>query len=142
MQFLIRNYLKLLYLLALAGPIMMLIVRLWIARVFWASGLVSISDWGNTIYLFTHEFSVPVLSPWLAAVSSTTFELACPVLLTIGLAARLATLPLLAMTAVINFTYDNNIEHAYWAMLLGMILFYGPGKLSVDYWINKRYAKA
>ena len=107
---------------------MMLVIRLWMARVFWVSGILKISDWGNTIYLFTNEFPVPHMPPLLAAIFGTTFELSCPVLLTVGLATRLATLPLLAMTAVINFTYDNNVDHYYWAMLLGMILFFRAGQ--------------
>lgn len=142
MTFIIQLYKKFLHILMWSSPLMMLVVRLWIARIFWLSGLVAISDWSNTIYLFTNEFHVPVVSPWFGAVSSTAFELICPVLLALGLAARLATLPLLAMTGVIYFTYDNNVQGAYWALLLGIILFYGPGKLSVDYWIGKRYAQA
>ncbi len=120
---------------------MMLIVRLWIARVFWLSGMVKIRDFNNTIYLFTHEYHVPLLPPYVAAVFGTTFELCCPILLVLGLATRLATLPLLVMTVIINFTYDNNIEHAYWAMLLGMILCYGPGNISLDYLICKKIGK-
>jgi putative oxidoreductase len=121
------------------SPAMMLIVRLWVAHIFFVSGMLKISDWSNTIYLFTNEFPVPGMPPLVAAIFGTTFELSCPVLLTLGLASRLATLPLLVMTAVINFTYDNNIEHYYWAMLLGMILTYGPGKLSLDYLIGKKW---
>lgn len=124
-----------------ASPVMMFIVRLWIAHVFFAAGQVKISDFSNTIYLFTNEYHVPVLPPALAAAFATTFELCCPVLLTLGLGARLAALPLIIMTAVINFTYDDIAEHYYWAMMLGMIFFYGPGKLSLDYLIGKKYGK-
>jgi len=133
-----KLYSGFLFLLNGLSPVMLLIIRLWMAHVFWVSGLVKISDWSNTIYLFTNEFPVPGLPPLVAAIFGTTFELCCPVLLTLGLASRLACLPLLAMTAVINFTYDSNIEHAYWAMLLGVILFCGPGKLSVDHFLTKK----
>jgi uncharacterized membrane protein YphA (DoxX/SURF4 family) len=142
MILLVNSYKKFLHILNWASPAMMLVIRLWIAHIFWASGTLKISNWSNTIWLFTNEHPVPGMPPLVAAIFGTTFELSCPVLLTLGLMSRLATLPLLVMTAVINFTYDNNIEHTYWAMLLGMILFYGPGKLSVDYWIGKKYAKA
>ena len=120
---------------------MMLIIRLWMARVFWVSGTIKISDWSNTIYLFTNEHPVPGMPPLVAAIFGTTFELTCPILLTLGLASRLATLPLLVMTAVIYFTYDSNIEGIYWAILLASILFFGPGKLSVDHWIRKKFGQ-
>lgn len=139
MQSIVRLYSRFLHVINTLSPAMMLVVRLWMAYVFWVSGVLKISDWGNTIYLFTNEFPVPGLEPHVAAVMGTTFELTCPILLTLGLMARLATLPLLVMTAVINFTYDNNIEHYYWAMLLGVILTSGPGKLSVDHWLNKKF---
>lgn len=120
---------------------MLVLIRIWMAHVFFVSGLVKISDFNNTIYLFQNEYAVPILPPILAAIASTFFELACPVLITIGLATRLATLPLLAMTAVIQFTYDQNIQHAYWAMLLGVILSFGPGAFSLDHLIKKKYTK-
>ncbi len=59
----------------------------------------------------------------------------------LGLGARLATLPMLAMVAVIQFTYDNNMEHFYWAMLLATILCFGPGKLALDHFIRARFIR-
>lgn len=120
-------------------PVMLLVLRLWIAHIFFNSGLVKIEDFNNTVDLFRDEYKVPLLPPYFAAVMGTLFELTCPVLLTLGLGARLATLPLLAMTAVIQFTYDQHTDHYYWAMLLGTILAFGPGKLSLDYVLSKRF---
>lgn len=142
MQLLLNSYAKFLQYLNGLSPVMMLTLRLWMAYVFWVSGVLKISDWSNTLALFTYEFPVPFLPPLLVAIFGTAFELICPVLLTLGLATRLATLPLIVMTAVINFTYQEATEHYYWAMLLGIILFYGPGKLSADYLIAKRFLQA
>lgn len=119
-------------------PLMLLIIRLWIAHIFWKSGLVKIDDFENTIALFRDEYKTPFLPPQIAAILATVFELTCPILLTFGLAARAATLPLLAMTAVIQFTYDQNIQHTYWAILLGIILVSGAGKISLDYMVGKK----
>ncbi len=124
----------------LGAPIILLIMRLWMASIFWYSGLSKISNWDNALYLFEHEHKVPFLPIELAAIIATTFELICPVLLTIGLASRLASLPMLAMTAVIQFTYLDLIDHSYWGMLLATILFYGPGRISLDYLIRCKYA--
>ena len=122
-------------------PLMLLILRLWMAHVFWVSGILKLEDFDNTIALFHDEYQLPILPPVFAAVLGTIFEITCPILLTLGLATRAATLPLLAMTAVIQFTYDQNIQHAYWAMLLGTILCSGAGKFSVDYYLMKYRAK-
>lgn len=138
MQFIVRNYTKFLYFLNTLSPVMMLIVRLMIAHVFWVSGILKISDWNTTILLFTSEHPVPGLPPLVAAIFGTTFEISCPILLTLGLFSRLATIPLLVMTAVINFTYQDAVEHYYWAILLGTILFNGPGKLSLDHWFHSK----
>ena len=139
MQAIVSMYKRFLHYINALSPVMLLVIRLWMAHVFWVSGVLKISDWDNTLYLFTNEFPVPGLPPFVAAIFGTLFELSCPILLTLGFASRLATLPLLVMTAVINFTYANELEHYYWAMLLGVILCHGPGKLSVDYWLGKKF---
>ena len=118
---------------------MLLVIRLWIADVFFSSGMVKIEDFQNTVALFREEYKTPFLPPEIAAILATVFEIICPILLTLGLASRIATLPLLAMTLVIHLTYDQNQEHLYWAMLLGIILTGGAGKLSLDYLVAKKY---
>jgi putative oxidoreductase len=66
-------------------------------------------------------------------------ELTCPVLLVLGFATRLATLPMLAQTFVIGvFVYLADwIEHLTWAAMLLFILTRGPGPISVDYWLAR-----
>lgn len=108
----------------IALPVLVLFMRLWMAKIFWYSGMTKISNWQSTVFLFREEYKVPFVPPEITACLATSFELACPVLLIFGFATRLATLPLLAMTAVIQFTYLDLIDHRYWAMLLALILFY------------------
>ncbi len=119
-------------------PLLILVIRLWMARIFWYSGLTKITDWQATLYLFANEYRVPFIPPEIAAYLAATAELTCPVLLVLGFATRLATLPLLLMTAVIQFTYLNFIDHFYWALLLTTLLCYGPGPLSLDFLIKKK----
>ncbi|HXF90909.1 MAG TPA: DoxX family protein [Candidatus Nitrosotenuis sp.] len=120
------------------APIVMVFTRLSIAKIFWFSGLTKIRDWESALGLFKYEYRVPILHYKVAAFLATTVELTCPILLTVGLMTRLATLPMLFMTAVIQFTYTSHMDHLYWALILGMILSYGPGAFSVDALI-KRY---
>ena len=120
-------------------PAMLLIVRLGAAYIFMSSGLVKIQDMESTILLFEYEYAVPVLPPVFAAYAATFMELAMPVLLIIGLGSRAAVVPLLVMTAVIQGIYPN-LQHAWWAIILGVVLFVGPGKWSIDHIIAKKHA--
>lgn len=121
-----------------AEAIIMVGLRIWIAIIFWQSGLTKISNWDTTVSLFADEYKVPLLPPSLAACFATAFELAMPVFLTIGFMARLATIPLLAMTAVIQFTYLNSADHLIWALFLLAILIKGAGLYSWDYFIHSK----
>ena len=114
--------------------ILQFIFRFSIASVFWHSGMTKIASWDSTIALFREEYMVPVLPPEIAATLAATVELTCPVLLVLGLATRLATLPMLGMTFVIEaFVYPEQwIEHLMWAAILLFILTRGPGPLSLD----------
>jgi hypothetical protein len=33
---------------------------------------------------------------------------------------------------VIDFTYQHHVDHLYWLMLLGLIVMFGSGPLSLD----------
>ena len=117
--------------------VLQLLFRVSIAAVFWNSGLTKIASWQSTIVLFRDEYRVPVLPPELAASLAASVELTCPVLLVLGLMTRLATLPMLGMTFVIEaFVYPEDwIEHLTWASLLLFILTRGPGPISLDRWL-------
>lgn len=141
MQTIIRLHNCFLYYASAISPAMMLVLRLWMAKIFWASGFLKVADWESTIALFTHEHPVPFLPVPLAAFMGTAFEIICPILLVTGFMTRAATLPLIVMTLVINFTYQEATEHYYWLMLLGVILTQGAGKFSADHWLRQRYAK-
>ena len=101
-------------------------------------GLTKLASWQTTIVLFRDEYKVPVLPPELVATLAASVELTCPVLLVLGLATRLATLPMLGMTFVIEaFVYPEDwIEHLTWASLLLFILTRGPGPIALDRWLR------
>src|SRR5215471_2145285 len=120
--------------------ILQLLLRFSIASVFWHSGMTKVASWDTTIALFRDEYMVPILPPEIAASLAAAAELTCPVLLVAGLATRLATLPMLGMTLVIEvFVYPEQwIEHLMWASILVFILTRGPGALSLDHLIARR----
>lgn len=114
-----------------------LLFRLAVAGVFLRAGLTKMASWEPTVALFRDEYRVPVLPPEVAAVLATTFEVGCSMLLILGLATRLATLPLLAMLLTIQlFVYPQAWpEHLVWGSLLFFLLTRGPGAISVDHLI-------
>ncbi len=124
-----------------AQDLSLLLQRLLLVRIFFDSGLVKLENWEGTLQLFRDEYKVPLLSPEFAAYSAVFFELSCPVLLAIGLTTRIAILPLLAMTAVIQYTYDQNIAHYFWATLLFNLLAYGAGRWSLDHYLHKKFCR-
>jgi len=118
--------------------LLQLMFRVAIAAVFWSSGLTKIASWTTTIALFRDEYMVPLLPPEIAAVMSATFELSCSALIVVGLATRLATLPLLSMTFVIEvFVYPEYwAMHLMWASVLLFLLTKGPGVFSLDHYVK------
>ncbi len=121
----------------------MLLARLGVGAVFFRSGLTKLTNWDLTLQLFGEEYQVPLLSPAVAASLATAAEIACPVLLAAGLAARLATLPLLAITLVIQmFVYPASWpDHLCWAALLILILVRGPGAIALDTLVRRRFGQ-
>lgn len=114
-----------------------LINRVWVAQVFWTSGLVKLQSWEATLYLFEYEYSVPLLSPTAAAWLGTAVELTFPLLLTLGLAGRFSAGILLVfnLTAVLSYPGLNAVgvlSHQVYSAMLLLVLVRGPGLLSFD----------
>ena len=78
-----------------AGAVLDLAVRLWLAKIFFVSGVLKTVNWEVTVFLYANEHPVPGLEPATAALIGTGIELLCPILLVFGLATRFAAIPLL-----------------------------------------------
>ena len=117
-----------------------LLFRLAIASIFLKAGLIKASSWETTVALFRDEYRVPLLPPEVAGALAMTFELSCSTLLLLGLATRLATLPVLGMIATIQlFVYPDALpEHVVWASILLFLLTRGAGPISLDHLIASR----
>src|SRR3982750_406476 len=66
----------------------LLAARLYVAQIFFMSGLPQLRDWSATLALFNDVYQVPLLPPALAAYMGTAGELSLPVLLVLGLGTR------------------------------------------------------
>ncbi|MDQ2694811.1 MAG: DoxX family membrane protein, partial [Pseudomonadota bacterium] len=114
------------------APLFDLLVRLWLASIFLKSGFLKVSHWDTAVMLATHEYPVSWMEPVTAAYAGAGIELVCAALLALGLATRLAALPLLILSLVIQFEYKALNENLYWALLFGWYVIMGPGRISLD----------
>lgn len=128
------------------SPVGDLIVRIWVAQVFFMSGLVKIQSWQSTLMLFSHVYTVPFLPSYVAAVLATAAELILPVLLVLGLGGRFVILIFFIYNAICAISYPflwtaegaaGLSQHINWGLLLMFLMLHGPGKISLDYLIRK-----
>ncbi len=123
-------------------PLAALLARLYIAQVFFLSGLTKLRDWDTTVALFTDEYKVPFLSPALAAMMGTAGELVLPVLLVLGLAGRFSALGLFVVNAVAVVALSDIApaalqQHILWGTLLAALAIYGLGPWALDRWFKR-----
>ena len=128
------------------APLGDLVIRLWVAQAFWMSGLTKIQSFDTTLQLFENEYQVPLLPPVVAAYAGTFTELFFPALLVLGLGGRFAALVLFVFNiiAVISYPELNDaglFQHQAWGLALMIVLLHGPGKLSFDHWIGRRFSQ-
>jgi NADH dehydrogenase FAD-containing subunit/uncharacterized membrane protein YphA (DoxX/SURF4 family) len=122
------------------GPLLDLFIRLWLAGIFWASGMVKLQSWTIALYLSAHEYPVSWLDPVTAAWLGEAIEIICPPLLVFGLATRFAALPMLMLSLVIQFSYQALDQHLFWAILFGWFVVKGAGPISLDALIGRGIA--
>ena len=121
-------------------PIVDLIARLYVARVFFLSGLSKIQDWETTLYLFREEYHVPLLKPELAAISGTAGELTFSVLLALGVFTPLSAFALFILNIVAFASYYQQLietpaawhDHLEWGIILALLMTAKSGWISLD----------
>jgi putative oxidoreductase len=124
-------------------PILALVLRLYVARVFFTSGMIKLGNWTGTLGLFQNEYHVPLLPPHVAAYLGTAAEIGLPVLLALGLGTRAAAFALFVFNIVAATSYPDLSpagvkDHILWGTILLVTLFYGPGKMALDEWLRRK----
>jgi putative oxidoreductase len=123
-----------------------LALRLYVANVFFTSGLIKLRSWDSTLALFANEYHVPVLSPQTAAILGTAAEIGLPVLIALGLCTRLAAPALFVFNIVAATSYPDLSDaglkdHILWGTLMGVLFVYGPGKIALDAWLERAFGQ-
>jgi len=121
-----------------------LAARIFPAAVFWQSGETKVAGFHlkpSAIALFQNEYQLPLIDPTIAAYMSAFSEHFFPILLVVGFATRFSALALLFMTAVIEiFVYPGAWPtHGVWATCFLVVIARGPGWLSLDRLIARKY---
>jgi putative oxidoreductase len=120
--------------------------RLYVGAQYLKAGYLKFTTWDATLYLFTNEYHTPWLAPHDAAVAGTFVELFFPSLLVLGLYSRLSAIGLFVVNAMV-ISYSQVLlapgseaalgQHILWGCLILALIVYGPGKVSLDYLLNK-----
>ncbi len=118
-------------------PLLLLFTRIWVSIIFFKSGMVKLSSWDSTLYLFEYEYQVPVI-PWqLAAYTGTAAELILPVFMVLGLLTRPMAAILFVFNAIAVISYPvlwegGFYDHQLWGMMILLNVFWGAGVISLD----------
>ena len=121
-----------------------LLARAAIATIFWRAANSKIGNFDLTIALFQDEYlrNLPFLPAAPMAYLATAIEFSMPALILVGLATRLATLPLIGMAIFIQLSvYPTSWpDHLIWTALLVLLLARGPGAISLDALLDRNGA--
>jgi putative oxidoreductase len=135
---------------AIAQPsFVQLVLRIALAVPFWRSGILKWSGFlelnDSAVLLFSDVFKLHLPggpysfpAPEVMAFMSGSVEILAPIFLVLGLATRFAALALLVMTGIVELTVPDGWPiHITWAAMALCIMAWGPGRLSLDYGVQK-----
>lgn len=108
------------------------LIRLALAEIFFASGVIKLFSWNTALDLAANEYPVSFMSPATAAVVGVSIEVGGAVLLALGFMTRYAAVTMLALSLVIQFAYKPFDSQLFWAALFGWYAVVGAGPVSLD----------
>ncbi len=120
-----------------AGPIADLLIRLWLAKVFFVAGVLKIFGLGAEPYLSRIAYPVPWVEPLSPTYLGAALQMTIPILLAWGLATRWAALYMLILVLVVQLNYLPLDINLYSAVLFGWLVICGAGPLSLDHLLGR-----
>lgn len=122
----------------------LLLLRLYVAWIFFRAGLLKLDNWAATEYLFQFEYQVPIL-PWQwAAYLAVATELLVPAFIAAGALTRVAAVVLFGFNAIAVISFPvlwkdgfelfskGAMDHQIWGLMLLMLVLSGAGRWSLD----------
>jgi len=121
-------------------PLLDLGFRIWLAQQFFVSGLIKATHWQTALDLAAHEYPVSWMSPTAAAYTGAAIEVIAPIFLASGLLTRYAATALLALSLVIQFSYQPFDSQLFGIALFGWYAVAGAGSMSLDQLLRRGLA--
>ena len=128
--------------------LLLLGTRFYVGWQFTKSGWLKYTSWDTTLGLFRDEYHVPLLPPEVAAVIGTCGELGFPIFLYLGLFGRFGALGMFFVNVMAVVSYRQVLlaegfeaalgNHILWGFMLLVLMVFGPGKISLDAWLERR----
>lgn len=127
-----------------------LFIRLYLFRIFFWSGWLKVTAWSSTLHLFQYEYKIVGMSPTVAAYLGTGAELILPIFLLLGFGARIPAIIFFIFNVFNVIFYPELLkpeyfcalkDHILWGVLIAIIVFYGHGKISIDYLLQRKVCK-
>lgn len=131
---------------------LLLFIRLYWGWQFFQTGKGKLINLERTTEFFT-SLNIPM--PMVNAIMAGATECLCGLALLLGLASRAVSLPLIGILCVAYLTADyDSLRQIFsnpdeftsatpflFLFVTGIVLVFGPGKLSLDYWLNDYLSK-
>jgi putative oxidoreductase len=124
----------------LAWPHVDLLIRLWIAKLFFFFGVQELMHWTVALQIADEQNPFPLLAPVLWAYLSTGADLICAILLALGFMTRYASLPLLILAAITQFHFEPFDTQLFWIALFCWYVIHGAGPISLDHLLRRGLA--
>ena len=126
----------------------LLFIRIYVAWVFFSSGLWKFNNWEQNLAVFEYEYQVPLLNYELAAYLATFGELVFPLFLIAGFGTRFSAIAISFINIVAVVSYyaalakgAGLVWHYLWGTMLLTNILYGGGFFSIDHWLRSRIGK-
>src|SRR5271156_630488 len=124
----------------LAWPYVELLIRLWIAKLFFFFGIQELMHWTAALQIADEQNPFPLLAPIVSAYLTVGADLICAILLALGFMTRYASLPLLVLAAITQFRFEPFDTQLFWIALFGWYVTHGAGPISLDHLLRRGLA--
>ena len=124
----------------LAWPYVELLIRLWIAKLFFFFGVQELMHWTTALQIAHEQNPFPLLAPAVSAYLSTGADLICAILLALGFMTRYVSLPLLIIAAITQLRFEPFDTQLFWIALFGWYVIHGAGPISLDHLLRRGLA--
>ena len=114
------------------APFYAAVLRLWMAALFFPFSTTGITGYQQTVGMIAGEVAMTVGGEETATGLVLLVNFVVPFFLAVGLFTRLAVIPLIVETVVLQTTSFGLAEHVLWMLVLIDMLIHGAGPVSLD----------